>query len=121
MPHLGKPGQKLAEALGEFFKDEDLELTPHERALVTEICITVDRLDLCGRMIAISPIEYSPTGIKMKDWMSEERSQRITLARLIKAANLSTEIVDEVQNGARPRATRSPKRTGLCPSVDAAM
>ncbi|MEU5154519.1 hypothetical protein [Glycomyces sp. NPDC021274] len=106
MTRFGKAGQRLAEQLGEYFDSQDLELTPHERALVTEICLTVDRLDLCAKMIAISPIEYNSEGQKMKDWMTEERNQRLVLARLIKSANLSTEIVDAFAHGAKPWSSR---------------
>lgn len=106
MPRLGNVGRKLAEALGEYFNDQDLELTPHERALVLEICTTVDRLDLCARMVAIHPVEIDEEGRKVKDWMTEERNQKLVLARLIKSANLSTEIVDQFAHGAKPWSAR---------------
>lgn len=96
MAALGAAGKKLAKEFAEYFKAQHLELDPQDRAIVIEICATIDTLELCSRMVARHPVQFDEEGRKVKDWVVEQRNQRICLARLVKSAGLPSEIIAEL-------------------------
>lgn len=62
----------------------DYELSPHEAALLEEACRTRDRIAQMRAQVAADGVMLtSSQGLRLHPAVAEERSQRLTLARLI--------------------------------------